>query len=133
MTPAFPVKQTINLALIALLVWLHFGGGGVLPLAAGPIRVLVIYDTVEQPINATSVIHYLRTHCVKDGDTAAFRQWAATVDATNESPDFKKLFALPRTKLPWVFIQSQSGKVLSGPLPAVIDDQLALFKKWGGP
>jgi hypothetical protein len=133
MTPAFPAKNVVNLALIALLVWLHFGSGGILPVAAGPIRVLVVYDGVEQPINSTAVLHYLHTHCVKDGDAPAFRQWPSGVDATNESPEFKKLLALPRKSSPWVFIQSQSGHVLSGPLPAAIDEQLALFTKWGGP
>lgn len=99
---------------------------------AGPIRVLVTYDTVEQPINSTAVLHYLRTHCVKDGDTAAYRQWPLSIDATNESDDFKKLLAIKGDAQPWVRIESRSGRIFSGRLPTAIDDQLALFKKWGG-
>lgn len=136
------MQDTLSRRLILVLVclWLVIGITdvlsfllpGVLGPTPGPIRVLVVYDTAEQPINSTEIIHYWSTHCIKVDKTPEWRQWNKDTDAANETAEWRKLFALPRDKLPWVVIENEHGQRFSGPLPESNADRLALFKKWGG-
>lgn len=133
-----PLSRKLVFALIAL--WLMIGLTDLAAFALpsllgpspGPIRVLIVYDAREQPVNAVEVLHYLNTHCIKSKNTPEWRQWNKDVDADNESKEFKAMLALSRSAMPWIVIENERGQRFSGSLPKSTEDQLSLLKQWGG-
>ena len=134
----FPVKQVVNLALIAALAWLWFGGGA-LPFSSGPIAVLVVEETGERDkltpaqreiVSSVAVRDYLKTHCSKDAaGNPDFRFVDKDDDMSQADAKFQAMFKSPRQSLPWIYIALGSSG-FSGP---VDDATLATIKKWGGP
>lgn len=145
MTPAFPLKNVLNLVLAALLVWLALGdGAGILPVVAAPgqISVLIVDETEDYAkpeykpyldvLNSSLIIAYLNGHCAKVGNTPEWRHWDKDTDVTNESAKWQAAMAVPRASLPWIAI-SNGSRGFAGPLPASVDDTMALLQHWGGP
>jgi len=140
MTPAFPAKQTINLALIALLVWLHFGGGGVLPVAAGPISVLVVEETADRDKLTAGQLDiigsnapdgaraYLKTH----GEPDPLRVVDKDDSLSQDDPKWQAAFAAKGATVPWLVI-GRGGKVmLSEAMPADAAETMQTLKRFGG-
>ena len=112
----------------------------------GPVtdlRALVIYETADLSkltpaqlniLYAKSVRDYLnaKTPLGPDGKTHEWRIYDKDVDLSADAPLWKELMSRPRASTPWVVLHG-GGKVLyEGPVPANVDEALALLKKWGG-
>ena len=142
MTPAFPLRNTLNLVLAALLVWLALGdGAGILPVAAGPISVLVVEETTERgnltadqngilfSHSAGSMLDWLKTHGEKDPE-GAFE--LIDKDDKLDAPKWQAMFDAKGPEVPWLVV-SRGGKVLlSEPLPKDAATATQQLKRLGG-
>ena len=111
------------------------------PIAGDGFRVLLLYDTAkvsslpaaqQEILFAGSIRDYLNQKAVKGSSGLPdWRFWDASIDASQDSKAFQDALKLPRTQLPWIIVSD--GKTgFTGPLPASVDDALALLKKYGG-
>lgn len=85
-------------------------------------------------LNSAAVRDYLNAHCVvgPDGKTREWRLWDADVSTVGESPLWQRAFARPRKSTPWLIL-SNGRTGYEGPLPATVDETLALMRKiFGG-
>lgn len=142
MTPAFPAKNVVNLALIALLVWLHFGSGGVLPVAAGPISVLVVEETSDRGSLTPgqrgimfshapgSMIDWLKTHGEKEGDS--LRIVDKDDSMAQDEPKWQAAFNAKGDGLPWLVVTRGGNVLLSELLPKDEADTTRDLKRLGG-
>ncbi len=74
-----------------------------------------------------------KTPTSKDGKTHTWNIWDKDVDAANADPEAKALLARPHPTLPWIVLADSTGKVaFEGPLPADVDQTVALIKKYTG-
>lgn len=110
------------------------------PIAGEGFRVLIVYETGQNLPAAQSPIlfgktirEYLDAKTVLDADgrTHAWRIWDKDVDASGESKSWQDALARPRKSIPWILI-SNGTTGYEGPLPATVDEALALLKKYGG-
>lgn len=110
------------------------------PIPVDGFRVLIVYET-SAPLTPTQhsivfgkrVRDYLTSHCVKgdDGKTPEARIFDKDIDASSDSALWQDAMKRPRTAIPWILIST--GKTgFEGPLPATVDETLALLKKYGG-
>lgn len=102
-------------------------------------RVLIVYESGEaskmpekqqQILYGRAVRDYLNGKCdvESDGKTRAWRIWDADVDASGESKTWQDALKRPRQSVPWVIISN--GKTgFEGPLPATVEEFMALVKK----
>jgi hypothetical protein len=76
---------------------------------------------------------YLRGKCVvgADGKTSEFRIWDKDVDAAADAKHWQDALKRPRASTPWLIV-SDGKSGYEGPLPANVDETLALLKKFGG-
>lgn len=78
-----------------------------------------------------SVREYLDSHCAKEDGAPAYRILDSEADMSNASTQWQDAMKRARTSLPWLIIST--GKTgAEGPLPATVEDTLAVLKKWGG-
>lgn len=128
-------KITYVVCALAVCYLVHSGALAVPGIGAGtpgPFRALIVYEGVDMPINSDEVLKYLDTHCIKGSNGPDWRQWPKTIDAKNDTADFKRLLAMPADGYPWAFLEHPSGRTWSGKFPESAEDQLSLFRKWGG-
>ena len=108
------------------------------PIPDAGFRVVVIYETAEiqtlprgqQLIIRSQVVRdYLNTNCVKGADgTPEWRFVDDDTEWTTESP-ISKATKRPRDSIPWLIVSN--GKTgYEGPLPATVDEFLALIGKY---
>lgn len=110
------------------------------PIPDAGLHVLIKFETADLSkyppaqaliLTAQPVRDYLASKCAKDGSTPAYRIYDKDVDTTAEAPWLKAAMQIPAASLPWIVISD--GKTgVSQPLPATVDDTLALLKKYGG-
>ena len=110
------------------------------PIADAGFRVLMVYDdTKAMPQDQTDVLRsttlrsYLNSKCAvgSDGKTKEWRIWDQSTNSSLDTPLWDAAFKRPRKSLPWILIST--GKTgFEGPLPATVDDTLALLKQYGG-
>ncbi len=112
------------------------------PISDPGFRVLIVYETGEtsklapaQRVILTSgtVRDYFRAKCASDStanqDGKAYRIWDKDTDTTNELKSWQDAMKRDRKSIPWIVISN--GKTgFEGPLPATVDDTLALLKKY---
>lgn len=112
------------------------------PVVAPNLRVLIIEETAERHkvpskqlviLTAKAIRDYAKEKCAKGpGGHPDFRVWDKDVDASKDgSPALRTMLAKPRQSLPWIVITNDKTE-FSGPLPASVDETLALLKKYGG-
>ncbi len=118
---------------------------GPVPIPDAGLRVLVVYETADLSklpkeqlaiLTSTAVRAYLSSKCVKgpDGKTPEWRVFDRNVTMTNESPLWQaamKKATDNANALPFILISNGTAGYM-GPLPANVDDTLALLKKFGG-
>lgn len=112
------------------------------PIPAEGFRVLIVEDAANRaklPPAQLAVLFdkglrdYLDAHCAlgRDGKTREWRIWDKGVDASQESKLWQDALKRERKAVPWVVIST--GKAgYEGPLPATVEEAMALFKKYGG-
>ncbi|HEV3020877.1 MAG TPA: hypothetical protein VGX76_00360, partial [Pirellulales bacterium] len=111
----------------------------------GPIRVLIVdkmkaygndnYKPYENVLNSSRIIHYLNTHCAKDGNAPLWRHWDKDVKLTKENAIWQPMLdhaneamAKAKNELPVLVIQNANGsREAVGALPANEDAALALL------
>lgn len=112
------------------------------PIPQEGLRVLILYESAELSklpapqqlvLASQSVRDYLNGKCVvgADGKTREWRMWDKDVDASAESKVWQEALARPRKGVPWIIV-SNGKDGFEGPLPASVDETLALLKKYGG-
>ena len=112
------------------------------PIPAAGLRVLIVFSAKDEAkmdpaqrdvLYARSVRDYLNGKCPTgpDGKLKEWRIWPDGV-ATDAAPKlWQDAMRRPRKSLPWILISTGVGGY-EGPLPANVDDTLALLKKYGG-
>lgn len=115
---------------------------GPVPIPDPGLRVLIVYETADLSklpkeqlaiLTSQAVRAYLSSHCAKgpDSKTPEWRIFDQNVSMGNESALWQGAMKRPRTALPWIVISN--GTIgYEGPLPANVDETLALLKKFGG-
>lgn len=110
------------------------------PIPAAGFRCLIVYESAElgkmpdaqkNVLYAKSVRDYLNSKCVMgaDGKTKEWRIWDKDTDASAESQIWQDALKRPRSQVPWIIVSD--GKTgYEGPLPASVDETLALLKKY---
>jgi hypothetical protein len=76
---------------------------------------------------------YLDAKCARgaDGRTPEYRIWDQDIDTTAAGALWQAAMKRERKSLPWLVVSTgKSG--YEGPLPATVDETLALLKKYGG-
>jgi hypothetical protein len=112
------------------------------PIAQPGLRVLVVYETAElskMPAGQRAVIYdrrvreYLNAKCPvgPDGKTREWRIWDKDVDTAGKSKLWQNAMRRPRKSTPWILISTKI-EGYEGPLPATVDETLALIKRYGG-
>ena len=112
------------------------------PIPVAGLRVLIVYESADLPkytpqqngiLFGAKVREWLNANCVvgPDGKTREWRMWDKDVDTSGESKLWQEAMKRPRTSTPWVII-SDGTKGFEGPLPANVDDFLALVGKYKG-
>jgi len=112
------------------------------PIPVAGFRVLIVYesgDLTKMPAAQQAILYsktlrdYLNVKCVAgpDSKTREWRIFDKDVDTSGESAVWQAVMKRPRSAVPWIVISD--GKAgHEGPLPATVDETLALLKKWGG-
>lgn len=110
------------------------------PIPVAGLRVLIVYESADLPkmppaqaaiIFGQQVRTWLLANCVvgPDGKTREVRMWDKDTATTGESKLWQDAFARPRQSVPWLIVSN--GKTgFEGPLPANVDDFLALVKRY---
>ena len=82
---------------------------------------------------STEIRKYLNAKCPtgSDGKTKEWRIYDQNVDLSGEAKTWKDAMSRPRSSVPWVVI-SNGTTGYEGPLPANVDETLALLRKYGG-
>lgn len=112
------------------------------PIVGEGLNVLFVYekdDLAKLPsaqlaaLYSAEVTDYLNAKCAKgsDGKTPEWRKWDQNQDVSKAPAAWKAALARPRKSLPWVSI-STTRATFEGPLPATVEDTLALLRKYGG-
>lgn len=112
------------------------------PLDPAPIpepgfRVLIVYerDPGQLPPKQQSIIDgrkfrdFLDANCVKVAGQPEYRMYDKDVVLTGESEVWKKAMARPRTSVPWILVSNGTAG-FEGPLPATVDEAIALASKY---
>lgn len=106
------------------------------PIPEAGFRVLIVYETAAVTPEVASVLSselirsYTREKCAKDGTTPAFRAFDKDAAADKDYPWVSKAMARSRTALPWLIVSNgKSG--FEGPLPATVNETMAILKKFG--
>lgn len=110
------------------------------PIPEAGFHVLIVYESAtmaslpkaQAQILAMpkSLRDYLNAKCVKVNQVSAWRAYDKDTTVTTDSI-WKTALARPRATLPWIIISNDTAG-FEGPLPANLDDTLALLKKYGG-
>lgn len=105
-------------------------------------RAMIVFESADlSKLPAAQAAHvlsgplrtYLTGHCVAEpGGQKAWRFYDKDVDASRDLPVWKTALERVRGKpTPWLIVSN--GKAgFEGPLPATVNDTLALLKKYGG-
>lgn len=119
------------------------------PIPADGLHVLILYETGAQltigqraSIFGGEVRSYLNSKCPKIGNTPQYRIYDKDIDTTNESKLWQDAVKrakgmnasrvhTPATAWPWIIVSTGKGG-FEGPLPATMEETLALLKKFGG-
>jgi hypothetical protein len=108
------------------------------PIPAAGLRVLVVYDESKRAdlppaqgliLTSARLRDYFMANCVKSGDKEEARIWPSDTETTNESKVWQDAFKRERKSLPWILI-SNGTTGYEGPLPATVDDTIALIDKY---
>lgn len=111
------------------------------PTPVGPMRVLMVYESAEVAkmteaqrgvLFSRKVRDYLNAKCDADGTVKAWRIWDKDTDASEEKLAWQDALKRPRASVPFIHIFKGASAVYEGPLPANVDEALALLKKHGG-
>jgi hypothetical protein len=112
------------------------------PIPAAGFRVLIVYESADLPkltagqqaiLYGKRLRDYLNAKCVvgADGKTREWRMWDADTATDGEAKHWQEAMKRPRKSLPALIISD--GKTgWEGPLPASVDETLALLRKFGG-
>lgn len=113
---------------------------GPAPIPGDGLRVLIVYESSEVAkyapgqitvLYAKDVRDYLNARCVKANNWPEWRVFDKDADASGESDLWKAALKRDRKTLPWLVV-SNGRDGYEGPLPASVDEALALLKKYGG-
>lgn len=108
------------------------------PIPVPGLRVLIVYETAElgklpkeqvSIFNSTRLRDLLTARCVRNSATPEWRMYDKDADLKNESQLWRDAMARQRTKLPWILVSTGSAG-FEGPLPATVDDTLALIQRF---
>jgi hypothetical protein len=110
------------------------------PIPDAGLRVLIVYESAKLSslppaqyliLTSTAFRTAMDSTCVKVGSQPEWRIYDKDASVANESPIWQKAMARPRASHPWILVSNgKSG--FEGPLPATVEDTLALVKKYGG-
>lgn len=113
------------------------------PIVAPGFHVLIVYqDKVPLPAGQHSVIYgkairdYLNAKCPREpGGNAGWRIWDADLDVSFAPKHFQDAYKLAKVqsagRLPWLVVSDgKTGWV--GPVPATLDETMAILKRFGG-
>jgi len=109
------------------------------PIPEAGLRVLIVEDAKNRnklPPAQFAIIFdkglrdYLNSKCAQDGKVKAWRIWPDGVDATAESKTWQDAMKRDRKSLPWIIVSNHPHGGYEGPLPADVDQTLALVKKY---
>lgn len=114
---------------------------GPAPIPAPGFRVLFVLETADLArlpagqrtiFTAAAVRDYLNARCARDANGwPGWRVWDQHVNASAEAAHWQAALARPRKGLPWLVVSD--GKTgWEGPLPATVEETLALLKGFGG-
>lgn len=110
------------------------------PIPAAGLRVLVIYDSATLPqmppaqqsiLYAQKMRDFLNAKCVvgADGKTHEWRMWPQDIATGGEAALWQTAMKRPHAPLPWLLVSN--GKAgFEGPLPATVDEAMALIQKY---
>jgi hypothetical protein len=112
------------------------------PIPTAGFRVLIVYESADvgklpepqrQIFTSTAIREYLNTHAAKN--STGHPEWRLldkNADLTNESDLWKDAWSkADMTHIPSIAV-SNGKEGFAGPLPATVDETLALLKKYGG-
>lgn len=113
------------------------------PIPVAGFRVLMVYESADlskMPAAQQVILYskpvrdYLNAKCIMgpDNKTHDWRIWDRDSDTSNESALWQAAMKRPRASVPWIII-SDGKKGYEGPLPATVDETLALLKKYAEP
>ena len=112
----------------------------------GPLSVLIVFESGKvypakqhSAMFGVKVRDYLKAKCATDphvppgGDGKAYRVWDKDVDPSAAGKLWVDMMARPRrSELPWITL-TNGRDWFDGPLPADVEQTLALLRKYGGP
>ena len=131
-----------DLVVILLLVFAFAGGAtsSGLPVSDPGLHVLIIEETEERGkltedqravLASVPMVTFLDENCTKINGRAQWRVWDKDTDITREADKWRKLMAIPRESLPWMYVWN-GRRGASGPLPATVDDTRIVISKYAG-
>jgi hypothetical protein len=103
------------------------------------LHVMMVYaDNSPLPIGQHNAIYgakvreYLNAKCGvgSDGSTKNYRIWPASTISSGDEKVWVDAFARKRESVPWIVIGNGAAGY-EGPLPATVDETMALLKKYG--
>lgn len=110
------------------------------PIPEPGLRVLIVYDAAtvaDLPPAQNAILRseklwkFAQENCARgaDGRTPEMRIYHSAVNASDEANHWKAAMARPRKSLPWILV-SNGRTGYEGPLPATVDDTIALIRKY---
>lgn len=114
------------------------------PIPREGLHVLIVYETADASklppaqqaiLYGETVRTYLNSKCAADPGVGAWKAWRIydkDVDLSGESKLWRDAMLRPRQTVPWVIV-SNGRQGYEGPLPANVDDMLALLKTFEPP
>ena len=112
------------------------------PIPVAGLRVLIVEETEDRPklpanqtliLGSTLLRSWLNASCAKgaDGRSPEYRILDKDTPMATDAKHWQDAMKRPRSQLPWIVI-SNGTTGFEGPLPATVDETLALLKKFGG-